>query len=189
MGKLKHNQSGFGAVETVIIIVIVGLLAAVGWLVYDRNNKDNNDKQEVSSTTQQANNTNTTGYFEINEWGVKFKTNDQLDGLYYVYTGEKQGTTGSIVDFSVVALKGTDCAIDKTSQFRLVRYSQAEVDALKDDTSDMATAIKAGTKLGDYYYVEQSNNDVCSQDSTVQATANEFRNGLTEEIPSTLQLN
>ncbi len=33
---MKINQKGFSVVEILIIIVIVGLLGAVGWLVYDR---------------------------------------------------------------------------------------------------------------------------------------------------------
>lgn len=33
---MKKNQKGFSAVEVIVVIVIVGLLGAVGWLVYDR---------------------------------------------------------------------------------------------------------------------------------------------------------
>lgn len=33
---MKANQKGFSVVEILIVIVVVGLLGAVGWLVYDR---------------------------------------------------------------------------------------------------------------------------------------------------------
>lgn len=46
---MKTNQKGFGAVEVLIVVVIVGLLGAVGWLVYDR---QKNSAQENSNSSQ-----------------------------------------------------------------------------------------------------------------------------------------
>jgi prepilin-type N-terminal cleavage/methylation domain-containing protein len=47
---MKTNQKGFSVVEILIVIVVVGLLGAVGWLVYDRQKSSN--KEQASSTTQ-----------------------------------------------------------------------------------------------------------------------------------------
>lgn len=46
--KLHKDQSGFGIVEIVIIIVMVGLTGAVGWLVYDRQKKTDQSSQTSS---------------------------------------------------------------------------------------------------------------------------------------------
>jgi len=46
---MKQNQKGFSVVEILIVIVVVGLIGAVGWLVYDRQHSQN--KQESSTTT------------------------------------------------------------------------------------------------------------------------------------------
>lgn len=51
---MKVNQKGFSVVEILIVIVVVGLLGAVGWLVYDRQNSKDNSTQ---TTTQKENQT------------------------------------------------------------------------------------------------------------------------------------
>lgn len=48
--KLRANQSGFSAVELVIILVFVGALAFVGNTVYNRQQ----DKKTADNTSQQA---------------------------------------------------------------------------------------------------------------------------------------
>lgn len=49
---MKANQKGFSVVELLIIIVVVGLLGAVGWLVYDRQKSKTSDANTRVSTTQ-----------------------------------------------------------------------------------------------------------------------------------------
>lgn len=45
MNKIKNNQSGFSAVELILILLVVGLLGAVGFLVYK------NQKKPAATTT------------------------------------------------------------------------------------------------------------------------------------------
>lgn len=47
---MKSNQKGFSVVEILIVIVVVGLLGAAGWLVYDRQKS----KTDTTQTTQQT---------------------------------------------------------------------------------------------------------------------------------------
>ncbi len=61
----KLNSKGFSIVEGLVIIVIVGLIAGVGWLVLQRQkNKDNSSNTsqssaaELSSETSSSNNSN-----------------------------------------------------------------------------------------------------------------------------------
>ena len=49
---MKSNQKGFSVVEILIVIVVVGLLGAGGWLVYDR---QKNKTPETSITQSQTN--------------------------------------------------------------------------------------------------------------------------------------
>ena len=51
---MKKNQRGFGAVELVLIVVVIGLLGAVGWLVYDRQQKEDSESTKNSSQTSQT---------------------------------------------------------------------------------------------------------------------------------------
>ena len=49
---MKINQKGFSVVEILIVIVVVGLLGAVGWLVYDRQKDKPSDNTAATSTTK-----------------------------------------------------------------------------------------------------------------------------------------
>lgn len=83
---MKANQKGFSVVELLIIIVVVGLLGAVGWLVYDRQNNKNTSttqSEQSSSTTQANKEANTNKYLTIKEWGVQFSVPNDIQDLTY----------------------------------------------------------------------------------------------------------
>lgn len=50
---MKANQKGFSVVEILIVIVVVGLFGAVGWLVYDRQKSKADNKDTTTQTSQQ----------------------------------------------------------------------------------------------------------------------------------------
>ncbi len=50
MNKLKNNQSGFSSVEGLLIIIIVILISAVGYMVYKNQTKTTNSSTTVSKT-------------------------------------------------------------------------------------------------------------------------------------------
>ena len=50
---MKANQKGFSVVEILIVIVVVGLLAVAGWLVYDRQKNRTDDKAATQTSTTQ----------------------------------------------------------------------------------------------------------------------------------------
>jgi prepilin-type N-terminal cleavage/methylation domain-containing protein len=50
---MKSNQKGFSVVEILIVIVVVGLLGAVGWQVYDRQKSETDSKNTTTQTSQQ----------------------------------------------------------------------------------------------------------------------------------------
>jgi type II secretory pathway pseudopilin PulG len=53
---MKANQKGFSIVEALVVVVVIGLLGAVSWLVYDRQKSENLE----ASNTQSQNSSNTT---------------------------------------------------------------------------------------------------------------------------------
>lgn len=54
MGKLQKNQEGFSVVEVSLIIIILGLIGAVGWLVYDKHHtKTANQSSSISGNNSQ----------------------------------------------------------------------------------------------------------------------------------------
>ncbi len=60
MNKLSKNENGFGAVELILIIVIVALIGVVGWLVYRDRNKTTNSTLTTSTTSSNNTTTNKT---------------------------------------------------------------------------------------------------------------------------------
>lgn len=53
MSRISKNEHGFGAVEVVMVLVIVALLGVVGWFVYDRNhNKTTNTSTSTTPATK-----------------------------------------------------------------------------------------------------------------------------------------
>lgn len=53
---MKANQKGFSFVEILVVIVVIGLLGAVGWIVLDRQ-KTKNDPTKTQTTESQKENT------------------------------------------------------------------------------------------------------------------------------------
>lgn len=47
---MKTNQKGFSVVEVLLIVLVVGLLGAVGWLVYDRQQNQNEKATQPAAT-------------------------------------------------------------------------------------------------------------------------------------------
>lgn len=47
---MKKNQSGFGVVEVLVLLLIVGLIATIGWLTYERNFKKDSSVNNSSET-------------------------------------------------------------------------------------------------------------------------------------------
>jgi type II secretory pathway pseudopilin PulG len=50
---VKKNEKGFGVVEILVVLVIVGLIGTAGWLVYARQNNKTDNKQSNTQAGQQ----------------------------------------------------------------------------------------------------------------------------------------
>lgn len=47
------NEKGFGVVELLLIIIVIGLVVTVGWLIYDRQRSKTDNKTAIPQTRQQ----------------------------------------------------------------------------------------------------------------------------------------
>lgn len=89
--KLNKNQSGFSIAEIILVILVICLLALVGWLVYDRRNKaaDSHSVTQSEATKSQESaqpnpTAGTTQYLEIKELGIKFALSAEISDAYYI---------------------------------------------------------------------------------------------------------
>ncbi len=182
--KIK-NQKGFGLIEGLLVLVIIGMLVGIGWYVWSQNissstptqitNVDNsNNEAEKEQEPMKAE----VDYFEIKELGVKFELPKSLEGLYYYI-----GNEGRTAYFSLIDLKETDCAAEKTSQIALTRYTDADYE---EDLQAAATKDSA-KKINNFYFNLISGQAMCGdEDSTEQNKASEMKNELVKILPSTL---
>lgn len=62
MKNLKHNQDGFSAVEIILVLIIVTLLGAIGWYVYNQSKNKTPDSMSVSTSSAPQKTTETDPY-------------------------------------------------------------------------------------------------------------------------------
>lgn len=81
------NQKGFGIVEILVVIVVVGLIGAVGWLVYDRQKTTKQGTTAQQSATNQdktstdKNQTAQINYLTLEDFKVRIPLNDKTNKL------------------------------------------------------------------------------------------------------------
>jgi prepilin-type N-terminal cleavage/methylation domain-containing protein len=67
---LKNNKA-FSAIEIIMAITIVAILALLGWVYYNSQNKTSTQQSTSTQTTTQTDPNE--GYFVVKEWGLRFK--------------------------------------------------------------------------------------------------------------------
>lgn len=102
---MKANQKGFSVVELLIVIVVIGLLASLGWLVYDRQNKSSHlpAKTQTNDQTQKVGEATTYTFKELgiamkilDGWSVETTTTKQDAVNFYEWTVKKASADGKI---------------------------------------------------------------------------------------------
>jgi hypothetical protein len=153
MKKLHKNQLGFGAVEALIIIVLIGLAGGGGWYVW--HTKHNKSAAHHTTTTVKTTNTPKTstkasktptpvpadnsGYLVIKEWGIKMKLED-ASKLTYTMHGTPNGSPNADALTSYATLRLND-SVATSDACREVGMSVSQT-----------TAATNATKVGNYYY-------------------------------------
>lgn len=82
MSKLKHNEAGFGAVEAILIIIIVAVLGFVGWYVYKQKSLIKTPKESAQQNSKKD---------ESSAAASQVTANCTAPAEYTVYTNEEIG--------------------------------------------------------------------------------------------------
>lgn len=159
---MRKNEKGFGVIEILLVIIVIGLIIAVGWVFLNRQGgtkvHDNVATQETSSP-QQADQTKpeaskqvekvkldtNTNYLIIKEWNIKFLVPSGLGKVTYnIYPNQ---------DSNYVALSGSLTGeIDKYSFSticNLVGITRSTVDQPPQAEPE---ATKLGKVGANYFY-------------------------------------
>jgi len=121
MNKLKQNESGFSAVEVILVLVIIVLLGVVGWFVYKNQKKTTTPSTTNTSTTKPTSTTATPtststqpkdqNVIKLQELGIQITVPDTLKDL--TYTSKK--LTGNEYPESTLAYFSTQALTAKAS--------------------------------------------------------------------------
>ncbi len=152
--KRHSNESGFSALEVILIIVVVGVIAGAGWFVW---HKSQSSKTASSDTSQQttAEQTSTADATDestltISEWGIKVTVPDSLKGATYAIKDDVAEIDSPAQD--AVTTCGTQ--VNPKTAWGIQRYAAGKVtaadgSAISDADAEKNSALK---HIGDYFY-------------------------------------
>ncbi len=153
MGKLSRNQKGFGAVETILIVIIVGIIGGTGWYVYSVNKSINaSDANTLKSSTTTPNSKNTASgnkYVELSSTKLPEGWSVDVQNVSLVNVSNK--TIGCSVSVSST----TDTAESNSPS---VNHDRQTIDAIKSKAYSVEELAKGKLEL-------LTNNDTNSLDS------------------------
>lgn len=101
MNKLSKNEKGFGAVELVLVIVIIALIGAVGFLIY-KNKHQPVKVVTIKKTIVASSNKPTTSssqvkltqkYLDITQLGIKIPLTSSIADLSYIWDSNHANLT------------------------------------------------------------------------------------------------
>jgi pilin/secretion family protein with methylation motif len=164
MTRMKNKQAGFGIVEAVIAVLVMGVLAGAGWFVYQHNRtKVTNAAVGSQPTSQQTTTTTppapTVTYLAIKEWGIKLPLPNSIQDAYYVVDpGVSTDADGkpSAIEFGIAA-QDIHCGAVTATNAGYTHALGAIVRALPTDTDPVSGKLYTqldpiGVTIGGYYY-------------------------------------
>lgn len=154
----KTSQKGFSAIEAILVVLVIGLIVAVGWLVWDKQNSVNKAAND-SSTSEEAQDA---AAVAITEWGIKLNTTHANELTYEV--SDESGVleaSGDAYDSIVVFAIKPDLITDADCSPGVNLYR------LTGSPADNENAVK----IGDTYYTTFGAPGTCANDADTDLAA------------------
>lgn len=154
----KYNQKGFGAVEILVIILVLCLIGGAAWYVLGTKKKDASPQknQSQNQTTEMADEpTPDTEYtMAIPEWGIAIATGTKNNIDYTIKTSD-DGTV--YVSLTTQTIKGSTCVND----------TGAIGSILKNPPASVQSYVAAQKSLDGTEYAWAPNGDNCAPDKEI----------------------
>lgn len=184
MAKKQGHQRGFGIIEIIILLVVIGLLAFAGWRVYQNNRTKVSDA--AGSSTQ---NSSTTGqsqkpdvaYLKIKEWGIKLPLSKEVNDAYYVASVSSVGKDGlpNAIFLGLKSLDSFGCTADGGNHGKnsavgaILRVSPGETDEVTGNL--IMDEYPNGTTIDGHYYAYAAwVNETCGTANYLQSVETVF---------------
>jgi type II secretory pathway pseudopilin PulG len=172
------RQSGFSAIEVLLVVLVVAAMAGISLVVYQRHKPITAKNSAATTSTQMTTRPaqTTTQYLTIKEWGVKLPLSDSIKDAYYT-VGGNVGTDGlpNTIWLGLTSLNSSGCnaSPDNPSSFKplgaIVRVLPIDKDP---GTGKLYTQQDPnGTTINSYYYGYASNISKvsCASATTLQS--------------------
>lgn len=178
----REHQSGFSSVIVLLSVIVVGVIAISGLVLYQHHksitiitaasNSPQTPSQPNNTTTTQSAQT-TTQYLDIKEWGVKLPLSSNIKDAYYVASVSSKGADG-LPNSILLGLKsldgsnGTAAGSNKGQNSAIAaifRVLPTETDPVTG--TPLTQEYPNGVTIGGYYYGYLSlGNSTCKASKT-----------------------
>lgn len=168
--KLRKDQSGFGAIEVLLIIVVLGLIGFATWFFVNKRN----DSKTASNTEQTATTDSTstqptdTSYFDIPELGVKLLLPQKIDGLYYA--GLNNNTKAGLSTYALANISEA-CDASQSALAYVGYFTDPNAPDPYSGNSTMKQEFPDATNIGGKYYYVATSNGQCTNDPAADFSA------------------
>jgi type II secretory pathway pseudopilin PulG len=192
---MKKTQNGFSVIEGLLIVVIVSMLAAVGWYVWHSQKQvDKTYSQTANSSAVTKSKTSTilsptdnTKYFVIKEWGVRAKYDGKLtlnyappkDSTYAVFSSNQ------LADAANGGCKDFGGRIDRVKTGE-VFDSDIEGRPVEQMVKDPQTSF-VYKNIGNYYYLFLHDQSLCSDIKDPNSQAAILQNQTNDAVKSLVE--
>lgn len=195
----REHQSGFSTVELLLVVLVIGIVGAAGWFVYQHNrtkatqaapNASNQQTQQTTTTTPAP----TVAYLTLKEWGVKLPLSDSIKDSYYTVprdissdpdgqpSGVYLGMTSLNTSCGIVTpdSKGIDNALGA-----ITRVPPTYTDPVSGEL--FTQKYPGGVTINGYYYVyaSRTSGKTCASASTLQNADSAFATAVKSIATST----
>jgi type II secretory pathway pseudopilin PulG len=182
---IKRDQSGFSTIEALLVVLVVAVLAVIGFVVYQRHKPSSAKNSAATSQTQTKTQPaqTTTQYLTIKEWGVKLPLSSAISNADYVVAkGSSSGAGGQPDKVWLGLTSNTSASCNPANNDAGGRGAiGAIIRVLPTDTDPVSGQLLTqkypnGVTIGGYYYLYQSwaTNNPCASNSTLQSIDSAF---------------
>lgn len=138
--KLRKNQTGFSAIEVLLILIFIAVLAFIGWYAwhnhqnssYPASNTQAHSGAIGDQSKSQSSQAAASDSLAISQWGVKIKMDDaaKVSYTYQKSDGKVDPTTGDVADSSVTLSIKPEYLQDKSCKLAIgiTRYEDSKLD-------------------------------------------------------------
>jgi Flp pilus assembly protein TadG len=187
------SQEGFGAIEAMLILIILLLVGFIGFYVLHSSNVanktlDSSTKANVSTSADSTvSSANGQKYLTISEWGIKVPYNESYTFTYS--TAFDSNDPSSVIGLSTDQLVAADSACSaQNGAIGAIQRATADTPVLDDGTTAAQVAAdKSGSysfaHIGNYYYIFSGPQDGCSDNSSENLAQGVAEGQLSKDLP------